>query len=328
MQLLAAIDYDLFRFGPFEIFKNIPVLKEIDFLSNIAIHSFGLFVAIGMMLTFRLATKRGEEKFGLDGEKIQNFGLLLVGVGWVFAHVFNIIFYEPEQLMEDPWILFKIWGSISSFGGLFGGIFAAFYWRFKNPKEDFLTWVDLGVYGITFSWMFGRIGCASVHDHPGYETDFILAISNWPDGLTRHDLGFYEAIWWAVIVITVLILDRKPLPKGFFIGLVPTMYAPARFLFDFLRVGPEQGGDIRYFGLTPAQYFSIGLFFVGIYFIKKTWGQPPVVWKKFDESENLVAEVDAKNETKNDSSTKDSKEIEEKDEALKKKKRGAGPKKK
>ncbi len=328
MQLLAAIDYNLFRFGPFEIFKKIPVLQDIEFLSNIAIHSFGLFVAIGLMITFKLSAKRGEDKLGIDGEEVQNFGLYLVAIGWFFAHFFNIVFYEPHKIAEDPWILLKVWGSISSYGGMFGGIIAAYVWKLKNPDKDFMTWVELGVWGLTFSWMFGRIGCASVHDHPGAETDFALAISGWPDGLVRHDLGLYEAIWWTVIVATILILDRKPRPKGFFIGLVPTLYAPVRFSLDFLRVGPDQGGDIRYFGLTPAQYFSIGLFTFGVYFLVKVWNNPPVVWKQFVFDKSKSPAADDKKLDDEDSDAEFDTNIEAEDAPAKKKKRGAGPKKK
>lgn len=288
MSVLAAIPYDLFTFGPFEI-PGISAAFEAAFNAPLKIHSFGMFVAIGLLTTFTLAARKGEKKLGIDGEEVQNFGFYLVLIGWFFAHFFNVIFYEPHKIAEDPLILLKMWGSISSFGGLFGGIIAAWVWRFRNPEKDFLKWCDLGAWALTFSWFFGRVGCASVHDHPGSVTDFALAISGWPDGMVRHDLGFYEAIWWAVICLTVLWLDRKPRPRGFYLALVPTMYAPARFFLDFLRVGPEQGGDLRYLtevlpggGFTPAQFFSIGIFAVGIYFWNRVRQEEPFEWREFE----------------------------------------------
>lgn len=284
LSLLAAIDYDLFTFGPIELPFLTDFFRE-QFNIPLQIHSFGMFVAIGLLITFTLSARRGEKKMGIDGEDVQNFGIYLIAIGWMFSHVFNVIFYEPDKVMEDPLILLKFWGSISSYGGLFGGIIAAWIWRTRNKDKDFLAWCDLAAWGLTFSWFFGRVGCASVHDHPGAPTDFALAISGWPqfpEAPIRHDLGFYEAIWWFFICATVLYLDRKPRPKGFYLALVPTLYAPARFFFDFLRVGPDQGGDIRYFGLTPAQYFSIGIFAVGLYFWNRVRNQPPMEWKEFD----------------------------------------------
>jgi phosphatidylglycerol---prolipoprotein diacylglyceryl transferase len=275
MSLVAAIPYDAFMFGPFHVGEAIH-----SSLSAVKVHSFGLCVATGLMLAFSLMSRRAEQKLGLSGEDVQNFGMFLVIIGWCFSHVFNVIFYEPQQLIEDPLVLLKVWGSISSFGGLFGGIIAAFIWSYRNPDKDFLTHVELGAWTLVFPWFFGRVGCATVHDHPGAPTDFFLGIA-WPDGVVRHDLGFYEALWWFVICVIVWFSDRKPRPQGFYLAIIPILYAPARFSFDFLRESAENGGDIRYFGLTPAQYFSIGLFLVGLYWLRRTWGKEPIVWKEY-----------------------------------------------
>ena len=45
-----------------------------------------------------------------------------IGLGLVFAHVFDVLAYYPERLAEDPWELFRIWGSLSSMGGMLGGL--------------------------------------------------------------------------------------------------------------------------------------------------------------------------------------------------------------
>lgn len=268
--LLASIPYDLFTFGPFEL----PF--------GLKIHSFGLMVALGLMLTFTLTGRKAEQRMGMSSEHFQNYGIYAVVIGWCFAHVFNVIFYEPEKVLEDPIILLKVWGSISSYGGLFGGIIATYIFHWRHPEVDMEKLIDIGAYAITFPWMFGRIGCATVHDHPGHETDFFLGIE-WTDGVVRHDLGFYEALWWMVIVAVVLWTDRKPRPKGFYVVLVALMYAPARFGLDFLRVPVELGGDIRYLGLTPAQYFSIGIFGVGLYwYFKKVRHRDPMEWEAYD----------------------------------------------
>ena len=268
MSLLAAIPYDAFMFGPWKIWGPLKI------------QSFGLLVAVGLLITFAMTARRAERQFGISGEEFQNFGMFLVVFGWCFSHVFNVVFYEPEKVMEDPLILLKVWGSISSYGGLLGGIIAAFIYKWRHPKANFPALVDIGAYGLTFAWMFGRFGCASVHDHPGHTTDFFLGIQ-WIDGTIRHDLGFYEALWWIVIVAVVLIADRTPRAVGFFPALVATMYAPARFFLDFLRVPPDLGGDIRYFGLTPGQYSSIVLFILGLYLWYRIKDKPVNVWVQY-----------------------------------------------
>jgi phosphatidylglycerol:prolipoprotein diacylglycerol transferase len=256
-------------------------------LGPVQIHSFGMFVAIGLMICFHLIGKRGEEKLGVSNDAVQNFAFYLVGIGWPMSHVFEVLMYRPGVLLEDPLELFRFWGSISSYGGLMGGFIGLAVWKWRNPKEDLLKWADLGAWGLAVPWFFGRIGCASVHDHPGHIAPdwWPLAIdfparANLPAG-PRHDLGFYEALWWSWIVVALFILDRKPKPKGYYLAVVPMMYAPGRFLFDFLRVPPELGGDARYLGLTPAQYLSLLIFALGFRFWLKIRNNPPMEWEKF-----------------------------------------------
>ena len=146
--------------------------------------------------------------------------MFLLVIGWPLSHVFNVIFYEPQLLAEDPMELFRVWGSISSYGGLFGGILAYFIWCYRNQDVERLKWGDVAITGIMLPWLFGRIGCASVHDHPGaLAPDWFLAI-DFPARINmaagpRHDLGLYEAMWWVVIFAVMVWLDRKPRPRGF-----------------------------------------------------------------------------------------------------------------
>lgn len=52
-------------------------------------------------------------------------------------------------------------------------------------------------------------------------------------------------------------------------ALLPLLYAPPRFMFDFLRAPVSDGGDPRYGGLTPAQYGSIVLVIVGVVLFRR-----------------------------------------------------------
>jgi phosphatidylglycerol---prolipoprotein diacylglyceryl transferase len=48
------------------------------------------------------------------------------------------------------------------------------------------------------------------------------------------------------------------------VAIVSLVYAPTRFLLDFLRLPDAEGGDLRYASLTPAQWSCIGLFVLGL----------------------------------------------------------------
>lgn len=271
-------------------------------IGPLTIYSFGLFVSIGMLISFTMVSYRQEQIYGKSGQSAQDFGLYLVFIGWPLSHVFNVIFYEPHLILQNPLELLKVWGSISSYGGAFGGLIGFLIWKYRHPREDAVQWLDLVAFAMIPAWFFGRVGCASVHDHPGaLAADFGLWNNTlrpllggpevWPLAINfdasgslkgaRHDLGFYEAMWWGVMWITFTLLNRKPRRRGFWITLVPLMYAPIRFSLDFLRVPPELGGDARYFGLTPAQYFSLGIFTVGLILAYHFRKGEPIQWLRY-----------------------------------------------
>jgi len=245
-------------------------------LGGFKIHIFGVMVAIGVLTAHTIALRR-VERFGYDPDQARVLYLVGLFSGFVFSHIFNVLLYEPATVLENPAELFRINGSLSSYGGVLGALIGIFlYSRFKPDVE---TWAMAAqtVFAIPFGWFFGRVGCALVHDHPGAISDFFLAVNfgtNPPNGI-RHDLGLYEAIWWLVIAILFFLIDkykdeevREP-HFGFYAGLLGILYTPVRFSLDFLRVPAKIGGDSRYFGLTPGQYFSILGFCLGIFFMRR-----------------------------------------------------------
>src|SRR5262249_28230401 len=128
------------------------------------------------------------------------------------------------------------------------------------------------------AWVFGRMGCATVHDHPGKLSDAWYAVQ-WPmpGGVVgRLDLGLIEMALSIPLAVALLVAwHKKPKrPIGFYTGWMCVSYAPVRFVLDFLRVTEAEnpnGGDPRYAGLTPAQWACFGLFAIGLYFLRMAY---------------------------------------------------------
>jgi phosphatidylglycerol:prolipoprotein diacylglycerol transferase len=159
-----------------------------------------------------------------------------------------------------------------------------------------LPFADLVLSVLPLGWMFGRSGCATVHDHPGarataetllavaYPSCYPCRVSNGmitdlrPDEVVTHfgfiefihghdprfDLGFLELLFTIVLAACFAITWRRKLPTGSYIIATALAYSPVRFVMDFLRVPDTLGGDTRYAGLTPAQYGCILLFLFGV----------------------------------------------------------------
>lgn len=235
-----------------------------------SIKPFGALVATGVFLGSHLATKQGK-KLGLSEPALTSFIMWVVGIGFLGGHMFDVIFYYPDQLLRDPLSLFRIWESLSSFGGFLGGVIGVFLWKLRY-RTHVLPYADVIASAFPTAWVFGRMGCSVAHDHPGLESDLWFAVQ-YPHG-GRFDLGLYEMLLTIPLALAFLYLRRKPRPWGFYLGAMSIAYAPVRFALDFLRIHGDirDGGavDPRYAGLTPAQWACFGLLAAGVYFFVRT----------------------------------------------------------
>jgi phosphatidylglycerol:prolipoprotein diacylglycerol transferase len=228
--------------------------KEIPSLGPI--HPFGVMVATAVLVGSWVAQKR-TVKMGLSEEHTEKSTGGAILVGFITAHLYSAIFYFPERVAENPAYLLKFWDGISSFGGFVGGALYVVYYMRKH-KLNFLAYADAIIYGWAVAWIFGRLGCTLAFDHPGSITDFAMGMPYPGDAEIkagiRHNLGFYEAIWSAVVSVFFWTQRDKQRFTGWFFAMFGLLYTPFRFSLDFLRAV-----DKRYWGLTAGQYAAIAL---------------------------------------------------------------------
>lgn len=198
-------------------------------------------------------------KHGFDREDALHIVTWTVVAGFVGSHVFSEIAWYPDRVREDPLVLLRLWGTMSSFGGIAGGILGGWIvlWREGRSRAEMLRFIDAVAFAFPFAWIFGRGGCALAHDHPGIASSHWLAV-RFPEG-PHFDLGLLELLYTIPIAAAFLVLDRKPRPSGFYVGLFFTLYAPARFALDELRID-----EVLYLGWTPSQYFCVVMAVLGL----------------------------------------------------------------
>jgi phosphatidylglycerol---prolipoprotein diacylglyceryl transferase len=248
-------------------YKDIPALGPLQ--------PFGIIVAIGVLIGAWVMRKYAEKHGGHDDDLRGLTGWVTV-CGFIGAHVFDVLAYQPELLSSDPLILLKLWQGISSYGGFLGGAMGfAFYiwWKRLTPG----MWADATAVGLLLAFSIGRIGCTLVHDHVGRAADHWLAFDYPRKALAdRHilqefastepiirawNLGLLELLYLIPVNITVIWLAfrGKARSAGFLAVLVGILYAPVRFFLEFWRLNDS---DPRYLGLTFAQWCSIAAFSV------------------------------------------------------------------
>ena len=241
---------------------------------ELVIEPFCAFVVAGLVLGYGVALLFAKNH-GRSLELTMGLALYLVVFGFPISYLLNGLFYDPERffsVISNPAEIPKARLGWSMYGGIVGILLGAWAWRWRH-KASILQIGDAFAFAGPFGWATARVGCFLTHDHPGRKTDFFLAVADFQTGsppyAPRHDLGLYDVLVIGAIAVAFLVLSRKPRKPGFYVGLLPALYAPCRFMLDFLRAPVSEGGDIRYAGLTPAQYGSVLLLVAGVLVLRR-----------------------------------------------------------
>ncbi|MBI2551578.1 prolipoprotein diacylglyceryl transferase [Candidatus Uhrbacteria bacterium] len=234
-------------------------------LGPLTIQVWGLMVGSGIVLATAMAAWLAKRR-GLSAQAVWDMSAVIVLGAFIVARLFHVFLYEPSYYFGHPWEMLKIWhGGWSWMGGMVGG-FATAFWYLKKKKLDVYAYADCLAFGLPFGIFLGRLGCFLIHDHPGTATHFFLGVQ-YPDGIIRHDHGLYLSIEGLLLAATFLLLETKPWKRtpqarggvggvggvaGSYVSAFLLLDGLTRLLLDFLRIN-----DVRYLGLTPAQYVGI-----------------------------------------------------------------------
>lgn len=230
---------------------------------GIPLQTWGTFLAAGFGLGAWMAARRAKEK-GLDPERVWDLAFWIFLAAFLGSRLFHVLFYDPGHYLAHPLdAINPALPGYAMFGGFLGAA-AAFFWKVKKHALDWAAYADALVWGLPWGCGVGRIGCFLIHDHPGTLTSFVLAV-RYPDGQTRHDLGWYLSLIGFATGLLFLWLNRKPRAPAFWFGLYMAIEGVVRFGLDFLRIA-----DVRYAGLTPTQFLAVPLCVVGLWLVRRS----------------------------------------------------------
>lgn len=252
--LLGAIPYTTYpdlEIGPFTL------------------RTFGLFVAIGVLLGAWLAARYAEEH-GVHREDTYRLATRMVVGGVVGARLTWVVTHWDS--IDSPVDVIAIWeGGLQFSGGFIAAVIIGFPVYRSWTRLQRWNSLDGYAYGLTIGLAIGRIACWSVGEHFGSQSSFLLAVRydggsvrepflgdvRLVEGMTFHHTALYEllSLLALFVVLTWLLYVRpqRPLP-GTAIGLFCAWYAVSRFGTDLLRVN-----DDTVLGLTGAQWMTMAL---------------------------------------------------------------------
>jgi phosphatidylglycerol:prolipoprotein diacylglycerol transferase len=263
------------------VLASIPYTTFPDIeLGPLTLRTFGLMVALGVLIGARLGSDYGE-RFGINREDTYRTGTLMVLAGiigsrltWAATHTESI---------HNPVDVIAIWrGGIQFSGGFIAALIVGMPMFRKWARVQ--RWHVLNGYawGLTIGVAIGRIGCYAVGEHFGRQTNFFLGtrfdgdVTNVREpflgdiplekGMVFHNTALYECLlmFGLFIVMTGMILwarrkGTEVLP-GTLVAVFMLWAGISRFYTDSLRVNDE-----RVAGLTGAQWMSLVMVPYGIY---------------------------------------------------------------
>lgn len=167
---------------------------------------------------------------------------VLVG-GYLGAHVFDALFYGGD--------LFHFGWGMSSHGAFVGALFAVLLWfiSFKRmlPRISFWNYVDVGVVPTLIVCGLIRLGNFFNMEILGKATHVPWGVVFGEEGLMRHPVQLYEAVWYlgSAALFGVLFLKHGPgMRAGRFAGLALLVTSLFRFGMEFLKVEGELVGQM------------------------------------------------------------------------------------
>ena len=256
-------------------------------IGPISFYSYGLMIAIGMILAVIISMKRCKPR-GLDPDHMFNIGLVGIIAGVIGAKLAYYI-VELPAIIKDPSLLLDITNGFVLYGGVILGIVAPIFYC-RKKKISFLEYLDTAIPTIPMAQGFGRLGCFCAGCCYGLENHSWFAVTFPESGLAPAGvpliptqlisslLDFLLAgfLFW----LTRVGAKRKP-QDGVPSACYMLLYSIGRFLVEFLRGDPR--GTVGPF--STSQFISI---FVCIFAIG--W----LIIIRRDRKEALAREVEAK----------------------------------
>ncbi|MBN1419917.1 MAG: prolipoprotein diacylglyceryl transferase [Planctomycetes bacterium] len=252
--------------------------------AKIPVFGYGLMLIIGVVVATALAARAGRRR-GIPPEKIWDFGVYVVLFGILGARILFFIQYYRESFAGKPlYTVFYIWeGGLVLYGGVVVAVVAGYVYlrRQRIPLTSFLD--TIGPYA-PLGLAFGRLGCllngccwgdlvgegfpvgirfpaGSLVYHAQERLGFALGGSSLPVQPAQvyaslHAFLLFGLLRWYVA--------GHP-PKGSVFPVLGICYGVGRFVLEIVRDDVEAAAV----GLTLAQWISIGIIIVSIFFLMR-----------------------------------------------------------
>jgi phosphatidylglycerol:prolipoprotein diacylglycerol transferase len=235
-------------------------------LGDLAVPSFWVTAILGFVAAL-VVVRRDLQWRGADSELAYDIILYAYIGGWVGARLF-LLPTAWSLLIADPIGVLLSGSGWVWYGGVVGGL-VAIVWLARQKQLPFLYLADVSAPALAIGLAIGRIGCQLAGDGDyGVPTDLPWGMS-YPHGVVPttervHPTPVYETLACLAIFAYLWRHRRQSPPTGDLFGRYLVLAGTERFLIELVRRNPAW-----LFGLTTAQWFSVGFVMVGAFIVRR-----------------------------------------------------------
>jgi len=227
-------------------------------IGPVTIHTYGIFIAIGIFSAVILAMKLAERD-GISLPVMSNICFLMIILGIIGAR-FVYVITNISYYMKNPLDIIQIWkGGLVFLGGL---IFACTFvlWYIKRHGLDFWKIGDILAPCAALGMAIGRIGCFMAGCCYGKPTDYAWAVtftdpcSLAPLNIPLHPTQIYHSLACLIIFFTLMILRKNKSFEGQVFLWYLILFSVQRLLIEKFRWDCR---PILFDNMTMTQFISL-----------------------------------------------------------------------
>ncbi len=228
-------------------------------LGPISLSSYRLLYALGFILAFLYASRRGD-RAGIETAKANTCLVLTLVAGLLGSRLLDLVIHWPSSFGEAVERL-KVWGPGTSlwYGGFLGAALAVIaysYWAGLPVAKI----CDIAAPSVAIGQIFGRLGCFLAGCCYGRAGDlpWCMVVPDISPVVPRHPTQLYDVVTMsAVLLVLHRFYDRKGRPEGAVMVLYLYLYATLRFLCEFLR--DDDRGAFVFGLLSTSQWIGLAV---------------------------------------------------------------------
>ena len=270
----------------YPVIIDFGIISVFGFEFHLAIYSFGLMLVIAFyscyfFLNYELKLLGYEEKLASDI-------IFWAALGGILGAKIYYLLENIDRVINsyDPFGMIFSGAGLVFLGGLLGSVISV-SWVLKKNEVPWLTFANIIGPLIFLGYAVGRLGCFLVGDDYGIPSNLPWAmsfpkgipptttnvfsdlypwidISGYEPGLiTVHPTQLYEAMICFLLFFIMWKYRKSSKIKDLLFFLYLFLAGIERFFIEFLRTNQKYVFEI----LSGAQLISLGMIFIGLYFI-------------------------------------------------------------